>query len=146
MCWPYLSTAIVAATGYLSPSGILSVLQALQLLVRNRYINGNTIIIPMSLYFIVALFYHHAEKDPVKPRKVISPITGRNKHRGKNPHRNCLASVSADIRVFADQEGHQCLYDSILQARGPKKAYDINKRSIVGFTNVCGTPVNPMII
>jgi hypothetical protein len=47
--------------------------------VRDRYINGNTIIIPMSLYFIVALFYHHAEKDPVKPRKVISPITARTK-------------------------------------------------------------------
>lgn len=33
----------------------------------------------MSLYFIVALFYHTAEKAPDKPRKQISPTIARTK-------------------------------------------------------------------
>ncbi len=55
-------------------------------------------------------------------------------------------SSAIDIRLFTDQEGRQCWYDSILQAKGFKKAYDINKRSIVGITNVCEALVNPMIM
>ncbi len=54
-------------------------MQALHLLVRNRYINGNTIIIPMSLYFIVPIFYHTAQRNPPKPRKQISPIIPKTK-------------------------------------------------------------------
>lgn len=46
----------------------------MQLLVKNRGINGSPITIPMSLYFLVARFYHHAVKNPAKPRKVSRPI------------------------------------------------------------------------
>lgn len=35
--------------------------------------SGSTIVMQMSSYFFVARFYHHAEKNPVKPRKMSSP-------------------------------------------------------------------------
>jgi len=54
-------------------------LRALQLPVRNRYINGSPTIIPISLYFIVGLFYHTAQRSPVKPRAQISPIIPKTK-------------------------------------------------------------------
>lgn len=40
---------------------------------RNRQINGSTRVIPISFFF-VALFYYHAVKNPVRPRKVSSPM------------------------------------------------------------------------
>ncbi len=65
---------------------------------------------------------------------------------GKTTIESYSQSSAPDIRLFTDQEGRQSWYDSILQAMGFKKAYYSNKRSIVGITNVFGTPVNPMKI